>query len=1182
MASQSMADYLKTAGWLVLVGWWLTPIISLLVNKLFAYLFSDVSRKFRNLETITVPDLKQALSDVLDQRMRRSVEGKGSRDDLKTLAKLEEDLKSAFYEAQDIMDIVDYHRAEEEAVGHASSWVQQRLAAAGACIALCFRRSWVWLWPWIDVTRGRAAALRRFIIHGLLSKMHNAIQTARAMLQQCAQCLCHQHLLPVSVQTPDSGSRGSMVGQGTSSLTPPTALEATAGVAEELDGPKPPLLKLLAKKLEEEKKEAEKGAPWRCIRQCFQSMLILSANAIAFLHFYRDWSYEVVGIESNQSDGIAVYYFFPPFGASSLSKRIEHIENILDDSKKSYLLDQQSSRSEIPNKGQTSSSSNERSGSEITSKDTKKESSRRQEQIDDWYRKIERKVFGRDKECEHICEMFRERSDSYGTASSSSCKPYSVFGIHGIAGSGKSTLANYICDHEKKAEDKHFNLIMFSHVSVTFRVEKIFRDMLREITGIQSDKDIESLGKELMEKLKGRRFLLVLDDLWVKGENQKEREILLDALGAGENGSVILVTAQKEDAAKALGAREKEQMLMPDLEEEEYLSLFMHHALQGTVDDAGRFEWFGRTIAKKLQRSPIAAVAVGRRLQIEKNINFWKDTAENHDVLNDTMGALWWSYQQLCGDTRRCFQYCSVFPKGYRLKRDELVRIWIAQGFINTTSNGTEELEDVAQWYLEELLRFSFLQANDYDKERFTIHDLLHELAERAAGSDFFRIDDLSGLPAKDILLGVRHLFVGSQNVAQAAQTVEKNLDLGNLRTLIIDETNTSTNRKQRRHDLEKTFDRLFKRLRKLRVLIIRLGSNPEELSFPGSIEQMKHLRYLVCRSLNNYDGTLILPSIFNKFYQMHAMFFYLGTSVSYPHGMGNLIRMRHIQHVFPNIGRMTSLQTMHYFSVKKEQGYELKQLKHLNKLRGHLEIFGLGNVGSKEEAFEANLASKKRVTDLELYFFDGRTKNPDIEAEVLEGLCPPKELQALTIRGYRGSRYPSWMLSGQQHPDAPKHLRRLELMHCSSPLASFPEDSELFMHLHELFIRGWEQDSFPENMQRLVSLQILDIVGCGHSKSTMVLGPTLPRSLRKILIYESNLVLENMEHLVSLESLDIHGCDKMEVLPTLPQSLKKIGISQCNVLSRTCQEEGHENWQKIQHIGRRYISSAEKETIVE
>ncbi|KAJ1276970.1 hypothetical protein BS78_05G257800 [Paspalum vaginatum] len=1116
MASQSMADYLKTAGWLVLVGWWLTPIISLLVNKLFAYLFSDVSRKFRNLETITVPDLKQALSDVLDQRMRRSVEGKGSRDDLKTLAKLEEDLKSAFYEAQDIMDIVDYHRAEEEAVGHASSWVQQRLAAAGACIALCFRRSWVWLWPWIDVTRGRAAALRRFIIHGLLSKMHNAIQTARAMLQQCAQCLCHQHLLPVSVQTPDSGSRGSMVGQGTSSLTPPTALEATAGVAEELDGPKPPLLKLLAKKLEEEKKEAEKGAPWRCIRQCFQSMLILSANAIAFLHFYRDWSYEVVGIESNQRGGIAAYYFFPPFGTDSLSKRIEHIETILDDSKKSNLSNQQSSSSEIPNKD----INNERSSSECTAKDTKKESSSKQEQIDDLYRKIERKVFGRDKDLERICKMFRKRSDPYGTASSSRSKPYSVFGIYGIAGSGKSTLANYICDHEKKAEDKHFDLIMFSHVSVTFRLEKIFRDMLREITKDQQsdNKDIGSQGKELKEKLKGRRFLLVLDDLWVKRENQKEREILLNALRDGKNGSIILVTAQRKDAAVTLGAQEKDQMLIPDLKEEEYLSLFMHHALQGTVDDDGRFEMAGRIIAKKLRSSPIAAVTVGRRLQAEKNIEFWKITA-NAKELKETMGALWWSYQQLGVDTRRCFQYCSTFPKGYILERYNLVRMWIAQGFVNAAgSNETEELEDVGMRYFQELLQFSFLQVrNTWNTEEFTIHDLLHNLAEIVAGSDYFRIDGLSVLPAKDIPRGVCHLFIGSNNAAQDAQTAaEKNLDLGNLRTLVIDETySRSTNGEQRRHDLDIIFERLFRKLRKLRVLIIRLGSDPGELSLAASIDQMKHLRYFGFDCPSAFGAKLILPSTFSKLYQMQTIFFD-PKDVSYPEGMANPIRLRYIRgrilgclSGFPNVGRMTSLQTMDgNFIVNKERGYELKRLEQLNKLRGCLEIYGLGNVGSKEEAIKADLARKKRLTKLTLSFGGwgfGTRNHPDMEAEILEGLCPPKDLQALIIEDYRGSRYPSWMLSGQKHPDAPKHLRRLE----------------------------W--DRLPENMERLVSLQ----------------------------------------------SLEIYDCDKMEVLPTLPQSLKQIKIYYCDVLSRTCQEEGHENWQKIQHIGRRTILSHEKHTRV-
>ncbi|CAN6226714.1 unnamed protein product [Urochloa humidicola] len=243
---------------------------------------------------------------------------------------------------------------------------------------------------------------------------------------------------------------------------------------------------------------------------------------------------------------------------------------------------------------------------------------------------------------------------------------------------------------------------------------------------------------------------------------------------------------------------------------------------------------------------------------------------------------------------------------------------------------------------------------------------------------------------------------------------------------------------------------------------------------------------------------------------------------------MSNLIHLRHIPDLlsFPNVGRLTSLQTLPFFRVhEKKRGHELKQLKHLNKLRGTLGIYGLGIVGSKEEALEAHLTQKKRLTKLVLSFHCYWERDQDIVAEVLEGLCPPEDLQELTIqRYYSPSGYPSWMLS-RQHPDSPKRLQTLELKRCSR-LASIPVHSELFIRLLELRIEFCDWDSLPENM----------------------------------------------ECLVSLETSIVERCLKMGSLPTLPQSLREIQIDFCGVLNTTCKEEGHENWHKIQHIPKKRI----------
>jgi hypothetical protein len=102
-----MASPLQIAagGWgFVVMGWMLSPILSFLVNKFFANLSFDTSRKLRKLEIDTIPSLKETLTKVEEQRMVGAVKGKGSESNLVTLKKIENDLKSVLYEAEDILD----------------------------------------------------------------------------------------------------------------------------------------------------------------------------------------------------------------------------------------------------------------------------------------------------------------------------------------------------------------------------------------------------------------------------------------------------------------------------------------------------------------------------------------------------------------------------------------------------------------------------------------------------------------------------------------------------------------------------------------------------------------------------------------------------------------------------------------------------------------------------------------------------------------------------------------------------------------------------------------------------------------------------------------------------------------------------------------------------------------------
>ncbi|XP_047054985.1 disease resistance protein RGA2-like [Lolium rigidum] len=736
------------------------------------------------------------------------------------------------------------------------------------------------------------------------------------------------------------------------------------------------------------------------------------------------------------------------------------------------------------------------------------------------------KIIGRDEDCVKIVEMLHEK-EKHDQPNSNTAPCYSVVGIHGIGGSGKSTLAQLVCAREKK--DSHFDLVMWVHVSQHFSVRTILMEIFEAATGTLCTefKNRDTLQDKLEEKLRGRRFLLVLDDVWynIRDITQSENlQQILSPLKAGEAGSKILVTSRTEDALLALGTVKQRCIPISVLDEDVFCSLLMNYALHGVpVDDNARrtLEDIGKEIAKKLKRSPLAARIVGGQLRIRQNVEFWR-SVRNRDLLNETTGALWWSYHHLCEQVKRCFAFCSIFPRRHLLERDELVKLWTAEGFARCTSEG-EEMEDVCREYFDELVSASFLQLkakkdpreNDY----YLVHDLLHDLAEKAAGSDCFRI--INSFKEEKFLTvevppNVRHIFVWTYDEELLTKKIYQ---LYNLRTLIIGDGFSLQSVGER------VLECIFQSLRKLRVLIITSSSCmnidfPLDVAVPSSIDQLRHLRYLAFRTGINYFTVIrmILPATLSKLYHMQILD--SGSNKVVFSSCEDICSLVHLRHVvcfndleIPTISRLTSLRTMPAFNARKEQGYELRQLGNLNKLRGQLWIRGLENIESRTEALEANLVGKEGLDTLKLSW-KRVDVTPESQAQVLEGLCPPKDLESLTIEGYKCPRYPSWM-----HNGGPKHVNHLELSHCTKP---GPELGGFCAHLRELTIEWCSWDALPDYM----------------------------------------------EHMTSLQTLHIMHCNNIRLLPALPQSLEYFKLRTKNeVLLSSCRTAGDPDWQKIKHI---------------
>ncbi|KAK9217183.1 hypothetical protein WN943_005808 [Citrus x changshan-huyou] len=581
-----------------------------------------------------------------------------------------------------------------------------------------------------------------------------------------------------------------------------------------------------------------------------------------------------------------------------------------------------------------------------------------------------------------------------------------------MGGLGKTTLAQLVYN-DKQVED-HFNLKAWTCVSDDFDVSRLTKSILISIAPGQNvdNHDLNKLQEELKKQLFGKKFLLVLDDVW--NENYNDWVHLSLPFQAGAQGSKIVVTTRNEEVAKIMSLDQAYEL--KSLSTEDCLSVFAQHSL-GTTDFSSHksLEDIGKNIVIKCNGLPLAAKTLGGLLRGKRDRSDWEDVLsckiwDLPEERCDIIPALRVSYYYLSAPLKQCFAYCSLFPKDYEFEEEEIILLWCAVGLLDHGESGNPS-EDLGRKFFRELRARSFIQQSSNSISRFVMHDLINDLARWAAGEIYFTMEYTSEVNKQQSFSeNLRHLSYIPE-YCDGVKRFEDLYDIQHLRTFLPVTLSNSS----RGHLAYSILPKLFK-LQRLRAFSLRGYHIPE---LPDSIGDLRYLRYL------NLSGTEIrtLPESVNKLYNLHSLLLEdCDRLKKLCADMGNLVKLHHLKNsntksleeMPVGIGRLTCLQTLCNFVVGKDSGSGLRELKLSTHLRGTLCISKLENVKDVVDAEEAQLDGKKNLKVLILRWTNSTDGLSSSEAEtekgVLEMLKPHKNLEQICISGYGGAKFPTWL----------------------------------------------------------------------------------------------------------------------------------------------------------------------------
>ncbi|KAM0832677.1 hypothetical protein ACQ4PT_064742 [Festuca glaucescens] len=447
-----------------------------------------------------------------------------------------------------------------------------------------------------------------------------------------------------------------------------------------------------------------------------------------------------------------------------------------------------------------------------------------------------------------------------------------VIPIAGFPGVGKTTVAGILYSEYRGK----FQCSAFVRVSRTPDTRSLLISILSQIKapGLCGFPDVHDLIDGIRKHLIGKRYFIIMDDLWTASI----WDIISRAFPDADCGSRIITTTPIDDVALACCRYYPDYIEMSPLNDDQSKELFFTRVFGSEDHCPPGFKKVSCKIINKCAGLPLAIVSIASLLASESHlivekwehiqdslpctrtnptsegvkglsadtaigsgdgrgpkVEKWKRAQDSLPVTSERLKqVLNLVYNNLPPHLKACLLYLCMYPEGYSVRKNDLVRQWVAEGFVNAMGGrGTEE---TAGRYFDELVSRGMVQpaatATNYSNEVLscTVHHMVLDLIRHKSKELNFiiTVDNLqSTLALPDEIRRLSVQFGGSKGA-----DVPENILISKVRSLL--------------------FWGFFECVPSvvdyalLRVLILHIWADGEETNFDlTSISELLLLRYL-------------------------------------------------------------------------------------------------------------------------------------------------------------------------------------------------------------------------------------------------------------------------------------------------------------------------------------------------